>query len=84
MIDLLWKSRVGARATVLIARQQDSNPIKLAPPSDIAKLSTYIKEQLLNCEPPGAYNSYRRAIVLVEARLAIFNRRRPIDIQHIR
>ena len=53
---------------------------KLPEPSDIAKLSIYLREQLKSFKYCHTYSSYYSGMTLTKARLAGLNRKRPVDL----
>ncbi len=82
-MNVLWKARVGAKAASIAARKKFAKPVTLPDPRDIAKLSSYLKDEISGFVPDDSYQNHRRAIVLVETRLAILNKRRPGDLHNL-
>ena len=81
----LWPTRVATLARCLASERKFNKNILLPIPEDLEKVSNYIKEELANLDlTKPAWTTYQRGVYLVQCRLAIFNKRRPGELEAIR
>jgi len=77
-----WKIKVRKQAVILLEERGFNKRCELPDPEDVAKLAQYLIRQL-NETPKQITNSeeYRRLAILTEARLLLYNKRRPGELE---
>lgn len=82
-----WTYKVNKLASVTLNERKFNKRIKLPLPEDIAKLSMYLIKEILNLHQKMNNQDdvvFRHAIILAEARLLLFNKRRPGELESMR
>ena len=79
-----WNNRIAIRTRCVAEERKYNKSDELPPPSDIQVFSDYLKNEIAkfnaNCEDPD-WETYRRAAILCQCRLATFNKRRPGELE---
>ena len=86
-MDNEWSTRVAKLAKTTLDERKFNQKKMLPEPEDVMKMCKYLNRQmeLLENELGEAhFSTYRRACILVEAKLISYNRRRPGEIESIR
>ncbi len=79
LMEISWSSKL-ARVALQRKRMNRKKPLPL--PEDIQKLASYLNGELDDFDPADtSYPNYRRGVMLVEAKLISYNRRRCGELQ---
>lgn len=78
-----WKLKVRKQAALLLEERQFNKRNELPDPEDIARIAKYLTEQLdeYSEKSVSTPDEYRRLGMLTQARLLLYNRRRPGELQ---
>ena len=81
-----WPIRLGRTANSVAEENNFNKEQNLPDPSDMKKLTTYIRTSLASCVLDAknpTWRSYAEACTLLETRLATYNKRRPGEIESL-
>ncbi|KAK3108247.1 hypothetical protein FSP39_004029 [Pinctada imbricata] len=84
LVEKLWKVHVKKRAATLLEERQFNKKTELPLPDDVAKLAKYLVDSLKSLKLTADPAVFQRVVVLTEARLLLYNRRRPGELEAIR
>jgi hypothetical protein len=80
-----WSVRVSKQALITLQTRKFNAEKSLPEPDDLVKLNKHIKDELENLNlKDQSYQTWRRAEVLAQARLLVFNKRRSGEVDVIR
>ena len=79
LMDMQWSSRL---EKILLQERRQEKKLKLPLPKDVAKLSQHLKSECNKFDQTDqSYSNYRRTVIVAEACLIAYNRRRPGELQ---
>ena len=81
ILESKWKIKVRKEAKLILEERSFNKQSNLPDPNDIALLAEYLVKSLNNLELSSDPCSFRRTVVLTEARLILYNRRRPGELE---
>ena len=81
LIEREWKIKVKKRAVTILQQRQFNKFVQLPNPEDVAKLAEYLVNSLNTEELKPEPEVVNRVVILTEARLLLYNRRRPLEIE---
>lgn len=84
LIHQEWKIKVNKRAVTLLQERQFNKFVQLPYPEDIAKLAEFLVKNLKEIELKAEPAVFNRVVVLTEARLLLYNHRRPLEIEALK
>ena len=79
LMNICWTNKL-AKVTLDERKFNSKKPLPM--PGDVQKLARYNQEQLNSLDlHDNTYTTFRRAVILAEARLVLYNRRRVGELQ---
>ncbi|XP_053383094.1 uncharacterized protein LOC123541349 [Mercenaria mercenaria] len=78
-----WKAKVKNQAAELLKQRQLKKKDPLPDPQDIATLTKFLIENLETIKLDSDITVYRRVVLLTEARLLLYNRQRPGELESL-
>ena len=77
-----WPVRVSKRALAILDERRFNKRVHLPNPDDMAKISKYLETEILTLNlDDKSWTNHSRTVVLVQVRLATFNKRRPGELE---
>lgn len=85
LINIKWTERVTKMARAVLVQRSFNKEVEIPSPDDIKTLTEHICSELsiLNLQN-YVESTYRRAVVLCQTRLVLYNKRRSGEIDYIR
>ena len=85
LLENEWPKKVTYIARATAEERRFDVEVCLPCPEDLHKLSDYLQSEIANLEVVDDFTKYyRRAVILAEARLATYNKRRPGELEGMR
>ncbi len=83
VLDLEMSVKITKNASAVLQERRFNKKIELPQPTDVKKFSDYILAELDQLSLTVEWDTYRRAIKLVQCRLLTYNKRRPGELENI-
>ena len=81
LLEKEWKIKVRKQAKILLEERTFNKQDELPDPQDVAVLAEYLINNLNSLDLAADPGMFRRSIILTEARLILYNRRRPGELE---
>ena len=78
-----WRLKVKKQATILLQERQFNKNAELPDPEDVAKLAQFLISSLKSLTFDRDIETFRKVVMLTEARLVLYNRRRPGELSNL-
>ena len=78
-----WHLKVKKKATILLQERQFNKNAALPDPEDVAKLAQFLIRSLKSQTYDRDIETFRKVVMLTEARLLLYNRRRPGELSNL-